>query len=388
MPIILPGGTGGTSSGVTYTAQDIISGTSQDLRSQLPSNSTILLDYVDRIHKQITRSSRWAFLTSDVQQFITEPGITDYWVGATGSNPQGSVDTKLNLTDIYKIKDDTVLDRSNYVNLFRTTSKPPNFSTFEWPDGQSRPLRPTNFAHENYAGLLQLFPAPNNQNTFQPKPESPICTTTAGGALAARTYYVRYTIVDSAGLESDASAIPTTVFVPANNLLVVKSPKFPGVSSSTGVTYAKYKVYAASTLGSEVVQNGGAAINSGTDFTESVGGLSTGTTAYPTVNNLTALNGYLIEFRYWQQRRKITTGATTLQIPDDYKDILIAGVNWLGYLFLKLPTDAKMWFEVYQQGLREIVRDKNQFDTTDFIKPDLETQQYPPGVVPGFITGN
>lgn len=388
MPIILPGGAGSSSSGATYTAQDIISGTSQDLRSQLPTNSTILLNYVDRIHKQILRSSRWDFLTSDIKQFITEPGITDYWIGATGGNPQGSVDTGLNLTDIYRIKDDTVLDRSNFVNLFRTLAKPPNFSTFEFPDGQSRQLRPSNFAHETYAGLFQLFPAPNNQNTFQPTPESPICTTTVGGALAARTYHVRYSIVDSAGLESDASSNPTVVFVPANSLLVVKSPKFPGVSSAQGVTYNKYKVYASVTLGREVVQNGGVAITSGTDFTESVGGLATGTAGYPTVNNLTPLNGYLIEFRYWKQRVKITTGATTLSVPDDYKDILIAGVNWLGYLFLKLPSDAKMWFEIYQQGFREMIRDKNQFQPNDFMKPDLETQQYPPGVVPGFITGN
>lgn len=388
MPIIIPGGSGsGGGSGITYTAQDIINGASQDLRSQLPVSSTILLDYVDRIHKEIIRSSRWQFMLSDAQQFITEQGVTNYWIAATGSNPQGSVDTGLNLVDVFRIKEDTVLDRSNNTQLFRTQSRPPNFTTFEFPDGQSRQLRPTNFAHENYSGLLQLFPAANNQNTYQPSAESPICVTTAGGALTARTYSVRYSIVDSAGLESDASSNPTSIYIPAGQLLKVKSPKFP-IASAKGVSYSQYKVYAAIGTGNECVQNGGTAINSGTDFTESVGGLTTGTALYPTVNNLTQMNGYLIEFRYYKQRLKITSGATTLLLPDDYKDILIAGVNWLGYLFLKLPTDAKMWFEIYQNGMREIIRDKNQWNEEGFMKPDMSTQAFPAGIVPGFITGN
>ena len=388
MPILLSG-PGGSSAGATYTAQDIISGTSQDLRSQLPTNSPILLDYVDRIHKEIIRSSaRWDFMLASPQQFITEPGITDYWIAATGTNPQGSIDTGLNLTDVHRIKDDTVFDRSDYTPIYRVNVKPPNLTTFQTPDGQSRLLRPTNFSHETYSGLLQIWPAPNNQNGYQPSPESPICTTVAGGALAARTYFVRYSLVDSAGLESDASAQATPIFIPANSLLKVKSPKFPGVNSARGIQYNQYKVYASITSGSEVVQNGGTAITSGTDFTESVGGLSTGTAAYPSVNNITKMDGYLIEFRYFKQRLKITSGATTLLVPDDYKDVLIAGVNWLGYQFLKLYSDSKMWLEVYQNGLREMVRDRNQFNNGDFLKPDAATQQYPPGIIPGFITGN
>jgi len=386
MPIIFPS-SGGSSAGATYTAQDIINGASQDLRSQLATNSAILLDYVDRIHKEIIRSSRWPFMLSSIQQFITEPGISDYWIGSTGTGPQGSVDTLLNLTDIYRIQEDSVLDRSNNQQLGRTDQRPPNSTTFEFPDGQSRSLRPSNFAHENYSGLLQLFPAPNNQNTYQPAPESPICTTTAGGALAQRTYYVKYTIIDSTGLESNASAQSTVVTVPANNLLKVKSPKFP-LTSARGVTYAKYKVYASTIVGSECVQNSNTSINSGTDFTESTGGLATGTTIFPAVNNLTAMDGYLIEFRYYKQRLKVTSGSTTLLLPDDYKDVLIAGVNWLGYLFLKMPTDAKMWFEIYQQGTREIVRDKNNWNEGGFMKPDASTQTFPPGLIPGFITGN
>lgn len=387
MPIILPGGSGGSSAGATYTAQDIINGTSQDLRNQLPNNSTILLDYADRIHKSIIRSSRWPFMLSDAQQFITEQGVTDYWIGATSSNPQGTVDTGLNLLDVFRIQEDSVLDRSNNQQLFRTSFRPPNYTTFEFPDGQSRQLRPTNFAHENYGSLLKLYPAPNNQNTYQPTAGSPICVTTAGGALANRTYSVRYTIIDSAGNESNASGNPTSIFVSAGQLLKVKSPNFP-IPSSKGVQYISYKVYASAIQNNEVLQSGGSPIVSGTDFTESTSGLVTNTVAYPTVNNLTQLTGYLIEFRYYKQRLKLTSGTTTLMLPDDYKDILIAGVNWLGYLFLKLPTDAQMWSQIYHEGIREIVRDKNQWDAENFIKPDVATQVFPVGLIPGFITGN
>lgn len=387
MPIIIPGGSGGSSAGATYTAQDIINGTSQDLRSQLPTNSTILLDYVDRIHKEIMRSSRWSFLLSGTQQLITEPGVTDYWIAAIGSNPQGSIDTGLNLTDVFRIKDDAVIDRSNNQQLSRVTSKPPNFTTFETPDGQSRQLRPTNFAHDTYGGLLQLFPAPNNQNTYQPSPTSPICLTVVGGALANRTYSVRYTIIDSTGLESDASSNATPVFVPANSLLVVKSPKFP-LQAARGISYNKYKVYASVITGNECLQNAGVAIASGSDFTEATSGLATGTAAYPTVNNLTKMDGYLIEFTYYKQRAKIITGTTNLLVPDDYKDILIAGVNWLGYMFLKLSTDAQMWHEIYMNGIREMIRDKNQWGAGEFLRPDQTTQAFPPGIVPGFITGS
>lgn len=384
MPIIIPSSSG-PANGFTLLAQDIINGTSQDLRSQLPTNSTALLDYTDRIHLEILRSSRWIFLLSGVQQFITEPGITDYWVGTTGIAPQGSIDTGLNLTDIYRLKDDTVLDRSNQVTLYRQQSQPPNFTTFEFPDAQARQLRPTNFYHDNYAFLIRLFPAPNQQNTYQPTAESPICVTTSGGALAARTYFVRYSIVDSAGNESDASSLATQIFVPSGSLLKVLSPKFP-LTSSQGISYNKYNIYVATTQGSEVRQNA-SPIASGSSFTEPVGGLISGV-AYPTKNNLAPMNGYLIEFRYYKTRSRLTTGATTLQVPDDYRDVLIAGVNYLGFQFLQKPNESRTWMEIYQNGIREMFRDRNQFADDVFMKPDLNvTQSFPPGVVPGFVTG-
>lgn len=388
MPIVIPSGGPGGGSGISHSAQDVINSVSQDLRLQLASTGgggTILLDYCNRISLEILRSSKWQFLLSDPQTFITRTQITDYWIGATGSNPAGSVDTGLNLTNIYRIKDDTVVDRSNTITLGRTYFQPPNMTTFEYPDGQSRPLRPTNFYHKNYSGLLRLFPAADNANTYQPIPENPVCTTTVSGSLAARTYTVRLTLVDSAGLESSASGNPTTIFIPANSVMVVNPPKFPAVASAFGVQYNKYKVYAVAKGGIETLQSG--ALSSSTVFTEPNTGLVNGA-PFPTVNNITALNGYAIEFQYWQQRINITAGGQLLQIPDDYFDVVVAGVNYLGFQFLEEPTQMKMWLEIYQQGLREIIRDKNQFGDDNFMRPDTAiTQAFPPGIIPGFITG-
>jgi hypothetical protein len=390
MPIVIPvssPSTTQTQNNISHVVQDVINATSQDLRKQLSasgSDATILIDYASRIHTQMLRTSRWPFLLSDPQLFITKMQVTDYWIGATGGNTAGSFDTGLNITDMYAIKDDTVLDRSNNVSLSRVLYQPPNFTTFEYQDGSSRPLRPTNFYHHLYTGILNLYPAADNQSGFQPTPESPICTTTVSGALAARTYSVRITLVDSTGAESSPSVNSTVIYVPANSVLVVNSPKLPLTGSSRAVSYSNYKVYAALKGNLETLQS--TSITTGSTFTEPNGGLVAGAAA-PTINNLTPLDGYVIEFRYWRKRVPLTTTNQLLQIPDDYFDVLVAGVNMMGFQYLEVPEQAGSWAEFYKQGLKEMVRDKNQF-TQDFMKPDLSTQNFPPAVMPGFITGN
>src|ERR1041385_5751870 len=156
MPIVIPTSTPATTqteNNISHVAQDVINASSQDLRKQLQASGTdldILLDYASRAQTKILRASRWPFLLSDAQLFITKMQVTDYWVGATGTGPAGSYDTGLNITDMYRIKDDTVMDRSNNIAISRVESQPPNLTTFEYQDGSSRPLRPTNFYHRTY----------------------------------------------------------------------------------------------------------------------------------------------------------------------------------------------------------------------------------------------
>jgi len=107
----------------------------------------------------------------------------------------------------------------------------------------------------------------------------------------------------------------------------------------------------------------------------------------PTVNNLTPLDGYVIEFKYWRKRVPTTVANQPLQIPDDYFDILVAGVNFYGYQYLQKPMEAKTWNDIFRNGIREMIRDKNQFNN-DFMKPDMTTQAFPAAVIPGFLTGS
>jgi hypothetical protein len=358
---------------MTLQVSSIVGITSQDIRSQLGTSGTdlaILVSFVERIQLDMLRTSNWSFLTSNPQRFITQQGVTDYWIGATGSNPAGSVDTGLNLTDLKRLDEDSVFDRSNFNQLTKIVN-PPDDPGYAYADGASRTAIPKAYTQDIDTNpyLLRLFPAPNNTNGYQPIPSPAICTTSVAGALANRIYYVTTTFVDSLGNES-SPAPSAKVFVPANSVLVVKPPQ-PGITTSaSGVQYNQYKVYASTTLGSEVVQNGGTAISTGVSWTEPNGGLSTGTAAKPSANSLTPLDGYLIEFRYFKARPTGLASGTNLLIPDEYKDVITAGVNWLAFQFLNKQTDAQLWASVYQQGLRNLVRDRNLSPKIDFVRPD------------------
>lgn len=369
MPIVVQTvGTSASITGATTTAQAMINCASQDVRNVLGnsgSDQALLLDYVNRIHKEVLRESNWEFLKSAPQRFITELGVNSYWLGTTGSNTAGSQDTGLNLSDIRRIDERSVLDLSNATQLGKEPERP-MFYSFIQQDGSSRTNRPTSWNWNREAPyLLNLFPAPDNQNTYQPVPLSPVCQTSPVGALSARTYFVKCTFVDSAGNESTPSVASRT-YVPANKVLVVKAPQ-PYVSgSSSGITYSNYKVYVGTVENSETLQSVSTAITA--DWTEPGTGLVAGA-ALPTVNNIEPLRGYVIEFRYFRTRTEITASTQVLQIPDEYSDIICAGVNYLAYQFLKRPTEAKDWYSIYKGGIKEMIKDMNLHPHNDFIRP-------------------
>lgn len=353
----------------TLTAQDIIDGTSQDIRSQLGASwgdADIILDYVNRISLQMLRKSQWNFLIAPVQRFITEANQTDYWIGASGSNPQGAVDTGLNLSDVGRIKVGSVFDRSNWQSLY-PTEELPLVSDYTFQDASSRANRPTSWRQSyDTSSILNLYPPPDNQNTYKPVPATPNLETTVSGALAGRTYFIKLTLVDSTGGESTAS-LAARQYIPTNSLVKVKSPLLAFTKSASGITYSQYKVYASTTEGSEAYQ---ATVNVGTDWTEPGTGLIAGVAA-PSSSTLEPLRGYVIEFRYYKTRAQVTTADQVLQIPDDYKDVLIAGVNYMAYLFLRRPEEAGAWRALYDEGLRSIIADKKLFPQgPDFIAPD------------------
>lgn len=364
----------------TKTAQDVVNQTSTDIRSVLGTSgadATILMGFVSRTQLDMMRTVNWTFSESPVQRFITAYGQTGYWLGATGTNPAGTIDTGLNLSDLETIKENSVFDRSNYRKLNPLGDQPLADSSFATRDGQSVLSQPRLYVQNpDNAYILNLYPAPDNRNIYQPVPPPPAFTVTAGGALAARVYWVQTTFVDSLGNEGTPSRA-TKVYVPASSLLTVVAPIPEIATGPTGIKYGQYKVYAiagassdATDPGSECVQNGGTAINTGVNWTEQNTGLATGTALAPTSSTLETLDGYVIEFRYWKSRKQIAALADFLQIPDEYFDVIVAGTNFLACQFLKKGDEAQMWLQIYQNGLRGMIRDKNKSPKVDFVRPD------------------
>jgi len=364
-------------------------GVSQDIRQQLLNDSTtpgqaILIDYTNRTHKQMLRFSRWGFLLSEPQYFVTEYGQSNYWLGASGQAPAGFVDTGLNLIDVDKIKKDSVIDISN-LRALKWMSQQVYGPTLVDRTGAGRPGLPAIYVQNpNDPFQLLMFPPPKNDNVTQPVPQVPICQTLAGGALANRTYFVKVTYVDQLGGESTAPAASAQQFITANNLCVVKSPKLPFGVTVSGVQYNRYNVYIVQATSvdssgnyvdnqNELKQNA-SPITIGTDFVEPTTGLVTNLGTFPTTNTLQNLGGFLIKFQYYKNRATLTSPAQLLQVPEDYKDVVIHGVNFLAWKLLGKEDEAKISQELYQSGLREMIWDKNLFpEGVEFMRPDGAT---------------
>jgi hypothetical protein len=279
------------------------------------------------------------------------------------------VDTGLNLSTVRRIKEDSVFDRTNFRKLY-LTEEPPLAATLAYGDSTSRPGRPKlwrNAVDTPY--VLNIYPAPDNQSRYLPVPEAPICDSlTAGGTLPARFYWIQLSFVDSFGNEGTVGPA-NKIFVPANQLVTVQPPIEPLISS-TGVRYNRFNVYASATQGGECLQPSGPFQSA---WTEPTSGLVTNTGQPPTTSLIEPIDGYLIEFKYYTFRTQLTDPNMQLQIPDDYIDVLVAGVNWLTNEYIKRPTDAKIWQDIYVQGIGMIRRDQNMYPHRDFIHSDTAT---------------
>lgn len=380
---------------VTFpTVQDIINGVGQDIRNQLSSTAapgqSILIDYTNRVHKQILRFSRWNFLLSEPQYFLTQYGQSNYWLGPKGQGNPGTVETGLNLPDVDKIKKDSVIDIAN-VKQLKWLSAQPYYITLQNRAGAGRPQLPAVWVQNpNDPNIIQLYPPPNNQNATQPNPQVPIVQTTPGGALSARTYLVKVTLSDSLGGESNSTTIGAPIYIPANNLLVVKTPAtgvfgiLPEGLTVSGVSYAQYNVYAVlativngqpTNEGSETQQNtAGSPIAFGTDWTEPTSGLVTTGKSVPNNNTLQQIGAYIIKFQYYKNRIPLRQVTDRLQVPFDYFDVVIQGVQALAWKLLGKDAEATSSYQLYQKGLGEMVMDKNLFpEGIEFMRPDGAT---------------
>lgn len=339
----------------------------------------VLLDYINRVQLQLLRVSRWKFNQSPPQRFVTQVGRSDYWIGPAGSGPLDTIDTGLNISNIGPIKTDTFYDRSNF-RLLKRTNEQLLSSVYANRDLSSRlgPPRMWRNAPDTPC-TINIYPAPDNQNNYQPVPENPAVSSVAGGALPSRIYFVRTTFVDSLGNESAASS-EARIFVPAGSVLVVQPPQEIPTAAS-GIQYNRFNVYVANSgtnetqsTGSETLVNNAPLSTTGA-FQEPPAGVPTNGLSFPTQNALEQLGGYIIEFRYFQAKPQVTSLTNTLIIPSDYFDVLVAGTNYFTAQFLKDESAQAYWQQEYQSGITGMIRDKNLFPRgPEFMSPDVTSQ--------------
>src|SRR6266404_6841432 len=104
----------------TVTAQQVVNSLSTDFQQRIAPEDPIVLDYINRVQLKLLRISRWQFLLSAPQRFVTRKDRSDYWIGPVGSGPTDTIDTGLNISNLGPIKTDTFFDRSNFRKLART----------------------------------------------------------------------------------------------------------------------------------------------------------------------------------------------------------------------------------------------------------------------------
>ncbi len=144
--------------------------------------------------------------------------------------------------------------------------------------------------------------------------------------------------------------------------------------------YNGYNVYASVAVivnglvtneGTETLQNV-TPIAIGTDFIEPTSGLTTTGRVPPIVNTLQPVGAYIIRFKYFKNRLNLTDPNDFLQVPDDYKDVVISGVNSYAFKLLGKDQEAQASYQLYRQGLTEMIWDKNLFpEGVNFIRPDV-----------------
>jgi hypothetical protein len=313
---------------------------------------------------------------------VNSGGILESHAGtALITGPAGTVDTQLNLNDVYIIEKDSVRDLSNDRAL-KWLKEQPIGPTLNFSWGNARLGQPAVYRQDHTnLNILSIYPGPDNQNTSQPVPEPPYATMAAGGTLPARIYFVLLTLVDDLGNEGSPSSNNINFYVPANQLATIKSPELVFGSAANGVKYSHYNVYAVSVTPTafnnnqsdpttETLQNL-TPIAIGTDWTEPGTGLTTTGAAWPRNNHLTQIGGYVIQFRYFMNRNTIAATTDLIQIPQKYSDIIVKGVNALAWDLLGRQDKVQESLAQFQDGYRQMVVDKNLFpEGVEFVRPD------------------
>jgi hypothetical protein len=341
MPVVQQQNPAGSFADCTTTVQDILNCASQDVRGVLSANVNtnngidvgILTDYTNRVSLDLLRFSRWQFLLSPVYKFVTQLNVTDYWIGTPGAAPTdytnyGIIDTLLNVQNMQQIKRDSFYDRSNATRLSRTDNAPLGYV-------YTQNSKPKNYRNDPESPqILNVYP-PSNY-----------------GSLWTYSSVTRVNNISTLTINGSVN----------NDFQTNLSDNLIWIQGDADTSYNGYW---------PIQQVAGQVItfwNPGANSTSSAGG--------------TASSGYTIEFRYYQDRVQLTAVNQILQIPDDYKDIVCAGVVALAFSYLQKPEEAQAWQAVYREGRTQMVKDKNAYQAgEDFVRPDYLA------VMPQTVTG-
>jgi hypothetical protein len=370
---------------MAYNVQSIIDAVSQDCRNQLASKvvgspQTALIDYLDRIHKEVLRWSSWDFMETVPAYFLTAQGQTDYWVGPVADRPSGTVQTNLGINDMDRIAKDSMYDYSNFRQLKWFQGQPLG-PVLTQSSGKSRVGQPAAWVQDYYntPNIISIYPAPQNLNSYQPVPSTPVVDTLVSGALSTRVYYVKITLCDQNGGESKATNTSACIYIQANSVAVVRSPKLYFPAASNGIKYNGYNVYAVVSPNftsnsqdpqSETLQNL-TPIPLGTDWQEPNTGLTTTGVMWPQNSTIEPIGGYVIGFKYFRARKNLITVSDVPQVPEKYRDILIDGVSARAWALIGDDQKASMFAQKFSDGYRQMVVDKNAFpEGVKFIRPD------------------
>lgn len=109
----------------TITVQDIVERVQRDMSKSISGTHPALLDYINRVHLDLLRHSRYRFLISEPLTFTTTAGTAKYYLGASAA-PSGSIDSGLHLSDLDMLVETSVANRSTYEPLAKTVDKPLN----------------------------------------------------------------------------------------------------------------------------------------------------------------------------------------------------------------------------------------------------------------------
>lgn len=366
--------------GAPIMASTILQQVSNDLHFEIGPDHPNLITYLDRVHLWTLKFSRWKFLESPPQYFVTYQEQTDYWIGQKGSGPPRAHDTGLNILNLGTIIERSVYDRTNS-RLLARTSELPAYQIIEYPTGLPRYGRPRlwrNAPETPY--ILNLYPSPDNAGDIVPVVGSPAPSTVAGGSLSGRFYTAAATWTDSNGGESLCSA-PLTFFIPAGYLAVLGPPAAPlSPDNGQGVCYNGWNVYAGISPNGSQASTSGLVLQSSSPmtfsqvYTEPSGGISPTGKSIPGSSTLEELQGYIIQFRYWQARNLITSSTVQLQVPADYRDVIAHGVDAMAAKYLLQDDGMSQFYAgLYAQGLTGMIHDKNLFPRGDFIGPDVRS---------------